>query len=682
MVNACSLTPPHQPRPPSFRFRCCSVIRRQRESEVPESDIRAEAEYRAGWTDLLKICAPDMPLIILAFISLTLAAIAQVYIPHFTGNILDALGADGGEGSGVPAGDVWEVPGFSENVKLLSISAVCCGFFSGARGSIFTVVGGRVNARLRTQLMSSLLAQDVGFFDITKTGDITSRLCSDTTLVGDQVTLNVNVFLRAFVQALGVLLFMFMISWELSLMAFVSVPAITVLSKWYGQYIRKLTKLTQKKLADANGVSEAAIGSMPTVKAFGAEDAEMREYSKFIERYIRLNVKSAYAYLWYCSAITSLPQLVTSLVLLYGGMLIQSGEITGGQLVSFLLYLSSLSDAFNMMGSIFSSLTQAVGAADKVFELMHRKPRVKKWAGSPPEDDGITTLRHKYDGEFPEKCMGEVSLEGVTMFYPARPRRKVLDDMNFVAPPGTVVALVGPSGGGKSSVVSLVQHLYEAQEGRIKIDGNDVHELAPDFLTRSVAVVSQEPTLFARSVARNIIFGLEGGNNEPSFQEIVDAAKLANAHNFIESLPEGYDTDVGERGVQLSGGQKQRIAIARALVRKPKVLLLDEATSALDAESEALVQDAIDNMIGKGDTRDEACKEIGEGMTVIVVAHRLSTVRNADKICVVKAGKIVETGTHDNLIGKAGGEYAKLISKQINAQQAVECYPIQIDDAK
>ena len=269
-------------------------------------------------------------------------------------------------------------------------------------------------------------------------------------------------------------------------------------------------------------------------------------------------------------------------------MLIQGGEITGGQLVSFLLYLSSLSDAFNMMGSILSSLPQAVGAADKVFELMHRKPKVKGWSRGEGGEGGdvgsLTQLRGKMEGEYPDHCVGEVKLDGVHMYYPARPKRKVLDGMNFVANPGDVVALVGPSGGGKSSVVSLIQHLYEATDGRICIDGMDVHELAPGYLTRNITVVSQEPTLYARSVARNIMFGLEGGDFEPTLEEIKDAARLANAHSFIEGLPEGYDTEVGERGVQLSGGQKQRIAIARALVRKPRILLLDEATSALDAE--------------------------------------------------------------------------------------------------
>ena len=552
----------------------------------------------------------------------------------------------------------------------LAIAAVACGVFSGLRGSIFTVVGGRVNARLRSLLMESLFRQEIGFFDTTKTGDITSRLCSDTTLVGDQVTLNVNVFLRSFVQAVGVLIFMFYISWELSLLAFVSIPAITVASKVYGHFIRRLTKLTQKKLADANSVSEAALSSMSTVKIFGAEKSEYDEYRVFIDRYLDLNLRSAYAYLVYCSLITSLPQLVTALVLLYGGMLVQQSEITSGELVSFLLYLSSLSDAFNSMGSIFSSLTQAVGAADKVFELMHREPKIKS------TDKPL----------HPPTCVGNVALKDVDMYYPARPQRQVLCGMNLDIEAGKVIALVGPSGGGKSSVISLIQHLYDATSGQVMIDGNSVHELSPEWLSRNVACVSQEPTLYARSVARNIMYGLEGTKFEPTMEQIKDACVFANAHQFISGLPEQYDTDVGERGVQLSGGQKQRIAIARALVRKPRVLLLDEATSALDAESEALVQESIDSMLrredianGKGNGNGNG-KGNGKGndngenknksMTVIVIAHRLSTIRNADSICVVQDGTIVEKGTHEELLrkGEDEGVYAKLVNKQMNAE--------------
>ena len=644
------------------------------------SDITADADYKAKWSDLLAMTYPDANLIAVAFVFLLLAAAAQIYIPKFTGNILDALTktfSGDQDNSKMP---IWDVPGFVSNVMGLVIASILCGIFSGMRGSIFTVVGGRVNVRLRLRLMDSLLAQDIGFFDVTKTGDITSRLSSDTTLVGDQVTLNVNVFLRSLVQVIGVLLFMFVLSWQLSLLAFISVPVITMLSKIYGIYVRSITKLMQKKLADGNSTAEAAIGSMATVRAFDAGASELTEFEKSMNNYLDLNVRSAVAYLGYCTCVTSLPNLVTAVVLFYGGLLVRNGDMTSGQLVSFLLYLQSLSDAFGSIGYIFSSLTQAIGAADKVFELMHRQPKLTPPSVNSQEENiapetrtssliaNSRTTQQRVTGLCPAECRGAIELENVDLCYPARPQRQVLKKLSLNVPPGSVVALVGPSGSGKSSVMSLVQHLYEPSQGRVQIDGRSVHELSPQWLSRHVSVVSQEPTLFARSVKKNIMFGLEGTPDEPTLEEIKEAARLANAHEFIEKLPFGYDTECGERGVTLSGGQKQRIAIARALVRKPKILLLDEATSALDAESEALVQEAIDDMLarGRGDGGGDA------KMTVLVVAHRLSTVRNSDVIFVVQDGQVVEQGSHEELIADPDGAYSNLVVRQMNANTKLD----------
>jgi len=482
-----------------------------------------------------------------------------------------------------------------------------------------------------------------------------------------------------------------------------------VLSRWYGDFIRSLTKLMQKKLADGNSISEAALSSMPTVRALGAEHTEMSEFTSCMDAYLSLNVRNAVAYLGYATAVTSLPQLVTAVVLFYGGLLVMADNsaMTSGELVSFLLYLSSLSDAFNSIGFIFASLTQAVGAADKVFELIHRNPKRRTPSSGAVEDensnrnvnnDGQQTSRSSLsttdngnvtlervrsnaasqvekfrgNGVKPAACGGEVTFNQVTMYYPARPKRQILNEMSLYVPAGNVAALVGPSGGGKSSIVSLIQNLYQTTSGDVFIDGIKIHDLSPDWLSQHVAVVSQEPTLFARSIRRNIIYGLEGTENEPSMEDIEEAARLANASSFIEGLPQGYDTDVGERGVQLSGGQKQRIAIARALVRKPKILLLDEATSALDAESEAMVQGAIDNMISKDRSVTDTGASAGGAMTVIIVAHRLSTVRNADIIFVVEKGKVVESGSHDDLLQNDDGAYTNLISRQMKAHEKLE----------
>eukprot|EP00544_Gedaniella_sp_CCMP2646_P007542 CAMPEP_0202496076 /NCGR_PEP_ID=MMETSP1361-20130828/18841_1 /ASSEMBLY_ACC=CAM_ASM_000849 /TAXON_ID=210615 /ORGANISM="Staurosira complex sp., Strain CCMP2646" /LENGTH=912 /DNA_ID=CAMNT_0049127301 /DNA_START=111 /DNA_END=2849 /DNA_ORIENTATION=- len=655
--------------------------RRQRGNRI-KSDIGGDANYKAGFSDLIGVCASDLHLILIASVFLLLAAVCTTLVPHYTGAILDALVAnssgnnpnsnDDDNGSGI-----LDIHGFVSNIEKLVFVSVVGGISAGIRGSIWTLVGARVNVRLRVRLMDSLLSQDISFFEMTRSGDLTSRLSSDTTLVGSQMTANVNIFLRSIVQAMGVLIFMFLISWRLSLLAFITVPVVSVLSRWYGRFVRRLSKLQQKKLAEGNSVSESAISSMATVRAFGAETAELDEFEKCMDNYLTLNYRVAAATFGYSTIINVLPELVTALVLFYGGLLVQSkgdDNITGGQLVSFILYLSSLSNAFSSLGGIFASLTRAVGAADKVFELIHRRSQLTPPSHENPELlDGMLkptflgveasrTMEQRAHGLLPDTCEGAITLKQVKMRYPARPQHLVLRDLNLKIQAGAVVALVGSSGSGKSSIVSLIQHLYEPADGGVYIDDNEVHELNHVWLSRNVSVVSQEPTLFARSVRRNIIYGLEGTENEPTQEEVEEAARLANASSFIERLPLGYESEIGERGVQLSGGQKQRVAIARALVRKPRILLLDEATSSLDAESEAIVQEAIDDMI-RGQRSLDGTQS---GMTVVIVAHRLSTVRNADVIYVVDDGRIIEQGSHEELIANEGGAYSALVRRQMS----------------
>jgi len=300
---------------------------------------------------------------------------------------------------------------------------------------------------------------------------------------------------------------------------------------------------------------------------------------------------------------------------------------------------------------------------------MHRERRVMPQSLSRQSSDRnqqSIVEKIRTSGLEPTECRGEVTLKNVEMFYPARPNRCILNDMSLSVPPGSIIALVGPSGGGKSSVISLVQNLYEQSSGKVMLDDVEVHEYSPRWLSRHISIVQQEPILFARSIKRNIMYGLEGTDREPSQGEIERIARLSNCDDFIRKMPLQYETEVGERGVQLSGGQKQRIAIARALVRKPKILLLDEATSALDAESEHMVQSAIDSMIETAQSSD------GAGMSVMIVAHRLSTIRNADIIFVVQDGQIVEQGNHSELIAREDGPYASLVRRQMNVQKNLD----------
>ena len=303
--------------------------------------------------------------------------------------------------------------------------------------------------------------------------------------------------------------------------------------------------------------------------------------------------------------------------------------------------LQSLFSSFQSLGSIYTALAQALGAADKVIKSIERVPTVQ-----PPERGRALA---------PPLCRGDVKFVEVTFRYALRPEKLVLDRLSLHATPGEVLALCGPSGGGKSTVIALLERFYAAEAGQVLLDDIPTSALSPGWFHRQVALVGQEPTLFARSLRENITYGLSE-EGRPDTESVRAASDLANAHGFISGFEHGYDTVIGERGAQLSGGQKQRVAIARALVRKPAVLLLDEATSALDAESEHVVQAAIDEMISKG------------GMTVLVIAHRLSTIRNADRILVIKEGKVAESGAHEALLKLADGEYKKLVDRQMHGQ--------------
>eukprot|EP00890_Picochlorum_soloecismus_P002479 jgi/Picsp_1/3231/NSC_06071-R1_atp-binding cassette sub-family b member 9 len=543
-----------------------------------KEDIKEDSKEanHATFAMLLGFAAPDWLLLTCAFVAGSLAALGQALIPYYTGRIIDYASIDPDR-----------VQFKYTTIKLLMV-AFGCAIFTGIRGGLFTYAMTRLNVRLRKKLFSSLLKQDCGFFDTNKTGDITSRLSADTTTVSDQICLNLNVMMRSVTQAVIVLVFMFTASWRLSVVTFVMVPIVIAVCKVYGTYYRKMSKQVQSKLAEANSVAEEALSTMTTVKAHGAEGSTEGSYASCLKDFYYIQSKQAIAYAAYMTNNTFLTAAVVAGVLFYGGSLVLDGVMSAGALVSFMLYQQSLSASFQALGDVFSALSAALGAADKVVELINKKPAF--------EETGL---------EEPDTFVGQLELRDVSFSYPARPSSMVLSNFNLTVQPGEVVALVGPSGGGKSSIVKLLERQYLPSSGAVLVDGRDLGSYQSGWLKRRMALVSQEPVLYARSIKRNILYGMETEdgvpeNEVPAQEEIEEAARLANAHDFICALPEQYDTECGERGVQLSGGQKQRLAIARALVRKPSVLLLDEATSALDADSEAVVQEALDRTMFRG----------------------------------------------------------------------------------
>ncbi|KAM9102399.1 ATP-binding cassette sub-family B member 9 isoform X6 [Sarcophilus harrisii] len=513
-------------------------------------------------------------------------------------------------------------------------SSCASSLLAGIRGGIFTLVFARLNIRLRNCLFRSLVSQETSFFDENRTGDLISRLTSDTTMVSDLVSQNINIFLRNTVKVTGVVVFMFSLSWQLSLVTFMGFPIIMMVSDIYGKYYKRLSKEVQNALARASNTAEETISAMKTVRSFANEEEEAEVYSRKLQQVYKLNRKEAMAYTYYVwgSGLTLLVVQVS--ILYYGGHLVISGQMTSGNLISFIIYEFVLGDCMESVGSVYSGLMQGVGAAEKVFEFIDRQP----------------TMVH--DGSLaPDHLEGRVDFENVTFTYRTRPHTQVLQNVSFTLSPGKVTALVGPSGSGKSSCVNILENFYPLEEGRVLLDGKPISSYDHKYLHRVISLVSQEPVLFARSITDNISYGLP----TVPFEMVVDAAQKANAHGFIMELQDGYNTETGEKGAQLSGGQKQRVAMARALVRNPPVLILDEATSALDAESEYMIQQAIHGNLQKH--------------TVLIIAHRLSTVEKAHSIIVLDKGRVVQQGTHKQLLTQ-GGLYAKLVQRQILGLEA------------
>ncbi|XP_049906502.1 ATP-binding cassette sub-family B member 9 [Epinephelus moara] len=589
----------------------------ERKKKDEESQEKKMTSSGATLGRLLTYCKKDGGLLSVAFLFLLISAVCEAFIPYYYGKAIDSIVVHK------------SMEYFAKPVIILSVLALASSLAMGVRGGVFTLTFAKLNLRLRNHLFRTLMRQEIGFFDENHTGDIISRLSADTTQVSDLISQNVNIFLRSMVKGIGFFIFMFGMSWKLTLVAIMGFPFIALVSRLYGDYYKKLTKEVQTTLAEANKVAEETISAMRTVRSFANECGEADSYYSKLLVMFQLNKKQALAYACYMwsSCISELALEVA--ILFYGGHLVLTGQMSSAALISFFIYLLELGECLESIASVYTGLMQGVGAAEKVFEYLDRE------------------TKHPADGtEAPDTCTGLVEFKDITFAYPTRPETDILKGVSFTLRPGEVTALVGPSGSGKSSCVSLLENFYLPQQGQVLLDGKPIHTFQHDYLHSKVALVGQEPVLFARTVGENITYGL----TDVPMEAVVQAATKANAHDFITALPSGYETSVGEKGTQLSGGQKQRVAIARALIRNPHVLILDEATSALDAESEHMVQTALNNIM--------------QEHTVLVIAHRLSTVEKADNIIVIDKGHVAEQGSHSQLMA-SGGLYHKLVQRQV-----------------
>jgi len=499
-----------------------------------------------------------------------------------------------------------------------------------ARGYLLNWLGERVVADIRRAVFERVLSLDVGFFETTRTGEVISRLTSDTALLQVVVGSTLAMAIRTTLLMFGGLLMLALTSPALTALVVLGVPLVIAPAWLLGARVRRLSRASQDRVADVGAYVDEVVHGIRTVQSFCHEPIDRRLYAEQVEQAFETARRRSLTSAILSGVATLLTFGAIGVVLWIGGHQVLAGSLSGGDLSAFLFYAIVVAGAVGSLSDLAGQLLRGAGASERLMELLEAQPAIV----APAEPHALSA-----------PVRGRIDFEGVGFEYPARPETPALDGLELHLEPGERVALVGPSGAGKSTLFQLLLRFYDPTRGVIRFDGLDLRELDPAELRRHIALVPQEPVIFATSARENIRYGLEAADEEA----VRRAAEAAHAADFIERLPEGYGTFLGERGVRLSGGERQRIAIARTVLRDPALLLLDEATSALDAESERLVQEALERLM--------------EGRTSIVIAHRLATVRNADRILVLDGGRIVATGRHEELI-RQGGLYARLAALQ------------------
>ncbi len=588
-------------------------------SVLEESEKRAiNASSLKKIGGIFRYMMPYRMTFIWGLVSLVLSSGTLLSFPYFAGKLLDVA-----QGK--------QIPIFSSiNQIALALLGILLiqSIFSFTRVYTFTVVSEKALADLRHDVYQKIIWLPMPFFDSRRIGELISRITADVGTLQDTFTFILAELLRQIlVLVIGVPL-IFILTPKLTTFMLLTFPVLIFAALFFGRFIRKLSKKTQDQLATTNVIVEETLQSIAVVKSFTNELFEVLRYKKSLNEVVRTAIyASRYRGLFISFTIVALFGGIVG-VSWYGALLVQSGEASVGDLFSFVLYTTFIGGSIAGLADIYSQLQRSIGASERILEILDQPDERNTSANS-------------------LQLSGAISFENVSFSYPTRTDFQVLSALSFSIRPGEKIALVGPSGSGKSTIINLLMRFYKTENGAIKADGKSISDYALTDFRKNIGIVPQEVILFGGTIRENILYGKPGATED----EILEAARKANALEFIESFPEKMDTIVGDRGVKLSGGQRQRVAIARAILKDPAILILDEATSSLDAKSERLVQDALEKLM--------------ENRTSIVIAHRLSTIRKVDRILVIKDGKIAESGPHHELSALDNGIYSNLLKLQL-----------------